>query len=488
MGAGGFAGSFQQFVDPGPRKLASAAEAPTAPEFEGIYRRVAPGAVSPRRASGGFNCVVEVGAAMARRLIASQIEAPSLSVPIAAEALREFVEQHRDELSQATQALAFDKRETYFLQVELGAPSALSFEAPHRVRIGFEGRVRLTEPEPPSMPPLQPPVGVAATDAPLAAQLADRRVVAELGQASLKLTCPYFAELEPRFVRCDVVASLRDASSKLRIPAGDGKLLVDSFAGPQAPTQLQQVMGALEVKLTPTISAVGHNPAGDPVREFTECATEVFHVERDGHQALAVAFDLMPGCHGVVEEVEDFLCGRDFGVVSDEWVVGQLLKSKWRLGGFYRQLNGDIGVRIKRDDREEDATVHFDFSLDGLTVASFETDANTRTDYLRLGGPATATPRFLRLQDGSVYGPDKVKLGEPVSEDWNVHTSPALEEALSSDWQLRTFQLQASHDAYRHLGRPFAHFPDHGVDVDYIRLEAVEKFIFCLGECRQVFQ
>jgi len=476
-------------------------------DFGPLLGDAAARALSPRRVSGGFNCVAQVSAEMARRVFARQVTPPALAVPITADAMRAFVEEHREELSEAVRSLSFDQGANYFLRVELGAPSQLSFQNPHQVRVVFEGRVRLTKTEPaPTGPALITPTASIKAAPPFAALLpidvalellhgeggpepveAERGLVAELGQASLELTCDYHASPEPKFVRCDVLAKLKGADSKLSIAAGDGRLFVEELGGPQATMLLQQVSAAPEVKLTPTISVVGQNPAGAVVREFTECSVEAFHLDQGGRQALAIAFDLMPGCHGIVEEVEAFLCGRDFGVVSDEWTVSRVLKNKWRLGGFYRHLNTDIGVRIKHGDREEDASVHFDVSLDGLDVAVLETDANTRADRLRIGGPATATARFLRLQDGSVYGPDKVDLGEPTTQVWTVNTTPALDETQSSEWQLRLFQMEASHDAYRHLGRPFANFPDQGVDVDYTRVEGVEKFIFCLGNSQEVF-
>jgi hypothetical protein len=487
-----------------PRKVSNAMVTPLPPGFSDLYFGPPPKAISPRRASGGFNCVAQVSADMARRIFAAQVEAPQLAIPIPPEALREFIDEHREELSESTRRLSLDERASYFLRAEFGAPSDLSFLNPNRVHVTFEGEVRLTRTDA-FAKPFRPAGAAHLQAAPFAALLSadqapglidgadlqpadpEGSLVAGLGGVSLELTCDYSASREPRFVRCDVVASLSDAEVTLNIPSGDGRLFVESFGGEQATALLQQISAPPEVKLTPTISVVGHNPAGAIVREFSQCSTEVFHVEQTGLQALAIAFDLMPGCHGTVEDVQGFLCGRDFGVISDEWVVGQVLKNKWRLGGFSRRLHAEVGVRIKRGDREEDASVYVDVRLDGLDTGLLETDANRRTDFLRISGPATATPRFLRLQDGSVHGPDEVDLGEPVAQRWTVSTTPALDESPTSEWQMRVFQMEASRDAYRHLARPFANFPELGNDVTYTRVEGVEKFIYCLGNCREVF-
>lgn len=239
--------------------------------------------------------------------------------------------------------------------------------------------------------------------------------------------------------------------------------------------------------LTPRVSVVGHNGAGQAVSELPDVEAEVFHVGGRGDQAMVVAFDLMPGCHGYIEHVQQFLCGADYGVISDEWVVERVLKNKWRLGGFARSLTQTQPVRIKRGDREEDATVDLSLSLDDLSVAAVECDANTATDYVRVGGPATGTPLILRLQDGTVMRPDQVDLGGPAALNWTVFTDPTLNPLLSSDAQMRQWQERAHMDGYRHLARPFAYFPEGGIDVDYARVEGVITHIFFLGSCWATF-
>jgi hypothetical protein len=158
-----------------------------------------------------------------------------------------------------------------------------------------------------------------------------------------------------------------------------------------------------------------------------------------------------------------------------------VLKHKWRHGGFARRFTQSRPVRIKRDDREEDASVDFSLSLEDLSVVAVECDANTATDYIRLGGPATATPLRLRLQDGTVLGPDQVDLGGLTAVNWTVFTDSKLNPQLSADAQMRQWQETAYRDGYRHLARPFGYFPEGVIDIDYVRVEGAIKHVFFLG-------
>jgi hypothetical protein len=496
-----------------------------------------PRSVTLRQATGGFNCVVEASADLCRRVFSLEVEAPLYDIPIPTPDLRAFIDARSDSLTDQVRNVTLENRPSYDLLVGFGPPSSLQFEDPHRVRVSYRGSIALAKvdiphplphghdvalgglpdpigpvesfelrseaelftaaPRPAAVTQITSPLSSASWSGIQQAIWASRRhgpppgatttIVAELGQLSLDLVCSYHAKRDPALARCDVLASLSQAELNLSLPTGDGQVFIDGFMGTQATQLLTQLWGPPEAKLTPTVSVVGRNPAGARVTEFTDCAAEVFHVSYLGDQAMAVAFDLMPGCHGIVEEVEQFLCGRDYGVISDEWVVSRVLENKWRHGGFYRRLSSDQAVRIKRNGHEEDASVHFDLSLDDLDAVAIETDANTATDFLRLGGSATATPRYLRLADGSVHGPDEVDLGAATNRGWTVFTGPSLTAHPGADWQLRLFQARASEDAYRHLSRPFAAFPDTGVDLDYIRLEGVEKHLFFLGNCREAF-
>jgi hypothetical protein len=479
------------------------------PDLVAVRPTRSPAGVTLRKASGGFNCVVELSADSCRRVFSLGVDAPSFDVPIATSQLRDFIDEHAGELSEPIRNLEIEDRPSYDLLIGFGAPSALEFEDPHRVKVTYQGRVKLAKVD---RPPRKPgksrrlPVRVVPEIptyfsklgigiAPIAAAAWRNRpprdgettIVADLGRLTLTVSCNYFRRLEADFARCDVLASLWDADADVSLPPGDGTAFVERFIGAEATTLLSQLQGPAAVKLTPTISVTGRNPASATVDEFSECDANAFHVELGDEQAMAVAFDLMPGCHGVIEDVEHFLCGHDYGVISDEWVIAGVLRHKWHLGGFYRQLSSTRDVRIERDGDEEDAGIHFDLALDGLEVVSLETDANTRTDFLRLGGPATATPRYLQLADGSQHSPDETGLGGPSSQSWTVFTSPTLDPQPSGNWQEERFQQHASTDAYRHLARPFAAFPEEGVDVGYTRLEGVEKHMFCLGDCEEAF-
>ena len=97
--------------------------------------------------------------------------------------------------------------------------------------------------------------------------------------------------------------------------------------------------------------------------------------------ALAVAFDTMPGCHGVVDDIRHFIGPNAFGVISDEFVVDLVFRHRWNRGGFDRRLNLEAPLQVKVNrggqERIEDAIVFGHQDLLSLEYAAITTDSNT---------------------------------------------------------------------------------------------------------------
>jgi hypothetical protein len=244
----------------------------------------------------------------------------------------------------------------------------------------------------------------------------------------------------------------------------------------------------LDLPLTPTLSLVGQNLAGVTVPEITDFAVEAFAVQGPVAfgAALAVGFDVMPGCHGIVEDVRHFIGGNPYGVISDEFVVSCLFHHKWNLGGFARRLGlqSNVQVKVTQSGQEqlEDAVLYGHAELQSLDFTWITTDANTRSDCVLFGGQSRAVADSVQLvADGQTFSSSDVDLGPPQDFNWGVTAGLGLQPP--SDPELQDFQYHAYWDAARHITRPFAFFADAepGLQVTYVRLNGVTKQVFALG-------
>ena len=197
----------------------------------------------------------------------------------------------------------------------------------------------------------------------------------------------------------------------------------------------------------------------------------------------------MPGCHGVIDDVEHFIGNRDYGVITDEFVVERVFKFKWRIGGFDRSFRLKRRIEISRDGNLEDADLKGRLDLQSLATVVFATDSDTRQDFIQIGGQARSVPTEIVTSDGIVLGPGDVDFGSPQATPWSMATRPAVGPDLSSDPEVREFQERAHIDAYRHIARPFATFTTRpgSVTPQYTRLEVVTRYIFFLGQIPMVF-
>jgi hypothetical protein len=319
------------------------------------------------------------------------------------------------------------------------------------------------------------------------------RVLHPIGNIEVTLTAPYQSTEHVPQRSVDVWLNMNEAEIMVKPDAGDAKLFYDKFLITKAYELAAQIAPVSQIPLTPTISLAGRNPANSDIHEFTEFDTQVFHVTERKRQALCVAFDVVPGCRGIVEDVRHFIGGFDYGVVHDEYVVERVIRHKWNGGGFDRSigLNNNVSLKLKRDRREstEDAMVFGRLLLNTLDVVALVPHADLRTDVLSLGGQAQAVTDKVVLSDGTVLTPDKVDLGPTQDTNWQVNITATVSAPWEADPELREFQAQAHSDGIRHLARPFSRFPTtFGFpEIQYTRTEAIQKRVLFLGQLPVVF-
>jgi hypothetical protein len=488
-----------------------------------------PNRVAVHQASGGFNSVVEIAGKYCQRLFGAQVNPRNILVRFSHEDLQAFIDE---------QDTPFDTEFLNELQVTTNPSlkyavgltltlAGLEFKAPSKVCVQYRGEVDLlhevrdvdvptdlldrlrvvaaeeltgdisesgTSEPPPDPDPLSGAFSIDLVNEKVLGMFDDvvpepekqLSLVHRIGTIDLTLCCDYVSEPDSFLRRVDVWAELKTAEFDLEVPEGDVKRFYDRFLADTAESLENSIIELAQVHLTPTISLAGRNPSNVGVTEISEFDVSVFHVGAKPRQAMAAAFDLKPGCNGIVEEVEHFLGDRDYGVISDEYLVERVFKHKWRLGGFDRQLRIDRTIKVERDGNVEDATLEGVLRLDSLDYVSIDTDADTRSDYIHVGGSATGIPQRIRLGDGTIVGPDQVDFGAPQGAPWGVFTALSVKLDLSSDPEIAQFQLRAHLDAYRHVARPFARFP-RTLKIWYTRTEGVTKHIFVLGDLPRAF-
>jgi hypothetical protein len=433
--------------------------------------------------TGGFNCVVEISDQHCLRVFAEDLDRQFFWVRVDLTPLQSFFN---------AQTTAFDSaylnklKAAGFTSTTAGItttlkdlpilftfePVGISFFEPQKVTILYQVAVDIADFR--MLSPGQP----GGID-----------VIAAMGQLNLEISTNYFQVFNSDLKRVDIFADMTRAEIEIVNISADVKRFVDyGFLGQDGSDLKRAVLLKESIHLTPTISLVGKNPTNVAVTEIPDFNVQVFHVASGGAGALAAAFDLMPGCHGLVEDVQHFIGDMDYGVISDESLVEALLKHKWRIGGFSRQIPIRRPTKVMRNGNEEDATLRGHLDLYTLDVVALVTDANDRTDYVQLGGAASLGVDDILLQDNEVVGPDKVDFGGAQNHPWIINTAITYGD-LNEDPNLRAFALKAYYDAYRHLIQPFAAFPDGSgaLTVSYSRVESVPGHVYFLGSIPEVF-
>jgi hypothetical protein len=292
----------------------------------------------------------------------------------------------------------------------------------------------------------------------------------------------YESVVDSQATTVDVRVNLDEHSFSAVSHNGDAGVLWTEFLANQLGA-LQYTLASSRLALVPTISPFGTR-GSIPTTEISQFNPTTFHVDLDKDQALALGFDLAPGGAGTPDAVRHFLCGADYGILSDEYLISANLRYRWRLGGFSRTLGFDAPVRIRREDgREEDARVIGRAQLRTLDSVSLMSDANKKFHVIRLAGVGTPGVDEVRLSTGETVAPEHVDAGPAVDIHWAFITHPTLVEELDLDPLVALFQQRAARDAYRHLVRPFA-APVRTYDPaqpQYVRLDAVGQRFLSLG-------
>jgi hypothetical protein len=306
-----------------------------------------------------------------------------------------------------------------------------------------------------------------------------------LGDFTAVLTCDYESEVAEDAKSVSVVANCTTGSVTSKDYTADAELLVNQCIGA---TGIGKYLSKDTVRLSPVIALQGREAPGNTVDEWSDFEVSVFHLGEAPRQCLVIAFDLMPGCHGIVEHVQQFIGDYDFALISDEFVVETICKHKWKIGGFYRQLNVTQGIRFSEDDKVTDATLSGVLTLTTLDAVVIETDSNTGADGIRLAGVATMAATSIVAEDGSVVDPSSANWGEPTQIPWVLRTVPTLKDEPQSNTEIRQFQFAAHRDAYRYLGRPFANGSptDEDISIAYVRIEAITKYALFLGTLNSI--
>jgi hypothetical protein len=243
----------------------------------------------------------------------------------------------------------------------------------------------------------------------------------------------------------------------------------------------------LDLPITPTLSLVGPNPGSISVTEITNFDVRAFAVfDASGFApALAVAFDVMPGCHGIIEDVRHFIGPNPYGLVSDEFVVDSVFRHRWNQGGFDRRIELQVPVKatVSRNGNVqlEDATLFGHQDLLTLDFTSLTTNSNTRTDCIFFGGLAQSVPTSVRLiADGQTFDASQVDLGPAQLTHWGVGGIVDVNATPAADPEIQDFQLKAQRDGGQPIGYPFAFVPSSN-PLTYARIDGISRYVMFLG-------
>lgn len=245
-----------------------------------------------------------------------------------------------------------------------------------------------------------------------------------------------------------------------------------------------------KVHLIPTIAVGGGSGPSTRPTEFENFDAVVFHVTNtiNSLQAITVAIDLKPGSMGIIEDVPHFIGSADYGVITDEFRIERLFRYKWRMGKFLRRYPLSQNIQVKRNSNIEEATLRGYLTMDSLDVVSFEINANTGEDIIKICGKSKVHVDDVQLANGTIIpndpDPDSesgMDFGNPVEKTWILKSKLNVNTILPSNPFERRFQQVAYEDAYQYIGRPFANY-NVQADVIYTRLHSVTKQVFVLGK------
>lgn len=318
-----------------------------------------------------------------------------------------------------------------------------------------------------------------------------------LGLLTVVISASWTDSPDAGLKQLDMYVDLTSATISISNGTSDAKRMYDGgLFGENGATIANFLLYRAQVQLTPTISLVGKDsPANVGVPELPDFQTQVSVVQWFGRQALAAAFQVNPGCSPDIADVVHFIGLSDYGVISDEFLISGVLHHKWDLGGFLRIMPFHEDINVKVNGNPETATLYGAMTLETLDSVSLDSDSNARTDCITLAGTASVAAQYLVLPDNTMVtaGEQGVDFGTPENTGWGLKTSPAVQVQLPQAPLARDFMLQAYQEAYRHLGRPFARFPDpiggakDPLYVNYVRVSAVAQRMVSLAAVSELF-
>jgi hypothetical protein len=445
-----------------------------------------PDSINLHEAASDFNCVVELSADFCLRVFDFDFQRTFMGLVISPIDLKTFFASQTTPFDSPylNQLAATDPtKPTYFNGIELQpkglsllltfTPSALSFGSGQSVAITYQVSVAVGS--------LYPPEKGET-----------------LGQLAVTIDASWLSAQNGTLKLLDIYADLSAASVSVMPSPSDAKRLYDGGLFGVNGSKIQTfVLYKHQVHLVPTISLVGKdNPVNVPVPELSAFNAQVSVVSWLARQALAVGFTVTSNCSPAIEDVEHFIGFSDYGVVSDEVVVAALLHHKWLLGKFSRQFPLHTPIQVQINNQVENATLFGILQLETLDFVQMSTNSNAGSDVLTFGGNSEAVPQYIVLPDNTIVTPQNsnVNFGPTSKMNWAVTASPSVQAPLPTIALSRTFTLQAYQDAYRHIARPFANFPDspggnalEPLHATYVRTSAIARRIFSLVNVSQAF-
>jgi len=448
------------------------------------------------RAIGGFNAVVEISAACCLRVFhASTFELPyasheNIQLTLTAQELEAFF---------AADPAPFASARLNWLRLGAGTltsyvltltplPVSLEFSAPNQIEVMYDVTARLDR------------IG-SMNSMILSTPHSDGRMTrvggnwieqgGDIGSFTLRITAGYEIVRYDDQTVIDVRAMLGEAQVTIELGTGDMTRLLAGLPSLAAIDWVKTVQGFGTVRISPPVSLVGGEPPGasamHTVDEFTDYDVAVFHVNGPlRRQALAFAFDVRRGCHGIIESVEHFIGTYDYGVIFDEFVIQQSIQYRWRIGDFPRRLWLSAPIKFQKNGALVDGTASGVLRLDTLEFASVVFSSNAGTQVMNIGGLATIEHVNGRLNDGTIVGPNYVPIGEGLQTSWALIMVPVLQPIPSPVIDLQPFQDKLQRGVWRHLAKPFALLDDTyalpSPAADYVRLSTYPPGnFFCLG-------
>ena len=333
-----------------------------------------PDSVSLDEASGGFSSVIQMAPQFCLRAFDAHFALPQLKANVLAHDLAAFLAQvpepfaspHLNSLRARAGSIG-----DHVLSVRFEAEKLdfVAEPAGQKVCVTYRGYLALD----PDEQRLLSRGRVAATMVPSAATRPLRPLVDPLtvlggtfvGGFTWRICTAWNSAVRAELTQVEVYAELTNAATTVEPHDRDvERILGQFFAAPLLMLLKVPAVHRSRVRLAPVISLVG--PNAGPVSEIGDFDVAVFAIASPPSQALVLAFDLAPGCNGIIDAVRHFIGDYDYGLISDEVLLEALLKNKWRHGGFLRTIQLERKVFANYGEDAGEVTVRGTLTFDRL--------------------------------------------------------------------------------------------------------------------------